>query len=267
MRPYLAIFRMRFVAGLQYRVAALAGLSTQYVWGFMLLLSFRAFYQADPAAFPMTFPQLSTYIWLQQGLLALFMFWGFEADILDAVRSGSIAYELARPVDLYSRWFAQTTATRLSRTVLRCLPVFLVAFLLPTPFGLRLPPNLLQFLLFVVSTALSLGVLVAFSMLIYISGFYTLSSQGLRTMAMVLVEILSGAVIPLPFFPDALQRALAWLPFASMQNLPLRLWSGQIPAAQAGLPMLLQLFWLAVLIAAGRRWMAAALRRVVVQGG
>lgn len=267
MRPYLAIFRMRFVAGLQYRVAALAGISTQYAWGFMLLLSFHSFYRADPAAFPMSFPQLSSYIWLQQGLLAMFMLWFYEADILDAIRSGSIAYELARPMDLYNRWFAQATATRLSRTLLRCVPVFLVAFLLPAPYGLRLPPNLQQFLLFLVSAALSLGVLVAFSMLIYLSCFYTLSSQGLRTLAVVLVDILSGAIIPLPFLPDALQRALAWLPFASMQNLPLRLWSGQIPAAEAGVPMLLQLVWLLLLVAGGRRWMASALRRVVVQGG
>ena len=46
---------MRFLMGLQYRAAAAAGVVTQFTWGFMELLVFRAFYQADASAFPMSF--------------------------------------------------------------------------------------------------------------------------------------------------------------------------------------------------------------------
>ena len=53
--------------------AALAGLATQFAWGFMELLAFSAFYRADPTAFPMSFEQTVSYIWLQQAFLALFM--------------------------------------------------------------------------------------------------------------------------------------------------------------------------------------------------
>ena len=55
MRAYAAVFRMKFTGGLQYRAAALAGLVTQFAWGFMELLAFSAFYRADPTAFPMRF--------------------------------------------------------------------------------------------------------------------------------------------------------------------------------------------------------------------
>ena len=55
MRKYLAFFRLRFSMGLQYRAAAVAGIVTQFFWGAMELLAFRAFYQADPGAFPMSF--------------------------------------------------------------------------------------------------------------------------------------------------------------------------------------------------------------------
>ena len=53
MKKYLSFFRMRFLMGLQYRAAAAAGVVTQFTWGFMELLVFRAFYQADASAFPM----------------------------------------------------------------------------------------------------------------------------------------------------------------------------------------------------------------------
>ena len=42
MRAYAAVFRMKFAGGLQYRAAALAGLATQFAWGFMELLAFSA---------------------------------------------------------------------------------------------------------------------------------------------------------------------------------------------------------------------------------
>ena len=43
MKKYLSFFRMRFHMGLQYRTAAIAGMTTQFVWGFMEILVFRAF--------------------------------------------------------------------------------------------------------------------------------------------------------------------------------------------------------------------------------
>ena len=72
-RVYGSFFRLRFINGLQYRAAAYAGVATQFAWGFMEILLFHAFYQTDPAAFPMEFSQLAAYVWLQQAFLALFM--------------------------------------------------------------------------------------------------------------------------------------------------------------------------------------------------
>ena len=267
MRAYAAVFRMKFTGGLQYRAAALAGLATQFAWGFMELLAFSAFYRADPAAFPMSFEQTVSYIWLQQAFLALFMLWFFEGDIFDAILSGSIAYELARPVDLYGRWYAQAAAGRLSRAALRCLPVLFVAFMLPGPMRMPGPAGPAQLLLFLLSMGLSLAVVVGFSMLIHISAFYTISPVGVRVMAAVTADILAGGTVPLPFFPPALRAVAELLPFAAMQNMPLRIYSGHIAGMEALRGMGLQFFWALALIGAGRVWMKRALRRVTVQGG
>ena len=48
MRKYLSFFRIRFSMGLQYRAAAAAGIVTQFVWGGMEVLVFRAFYPLQP---------------------------------------------------------------------------------------------------------------------------------------------------------------------------------------------------------------------------
>lgn len=267
MMTYLAFFRIRFANSLQYRAAALAGMATQFAWGFMEILAFAAFYRADPAAFPMEFSQTVTYIWMQQAFLALFMLWFFEMEIFNSITSGGIAYELARPVDLYGRWFCQTAANRLAKAALRCIPILIIALLVPEPFRMSLPQNVGHFLLFLVSAALSLGVVVSFSMLIYISTFYTLSPMGPRIISAVLGDFLAGAIIPLPFFPEPFRGIAEVLPFAAMQNMSLRIYSGNIAGPDALWGIGLQVFWLGMLVIFGRLLMKNALGKVVVQGG
>jgi len=267
MKAYRAVFRIRFSHSLQYRAAAAAGIVTQFAWGFMELLAFSAFYRTNPAAFPMTFQQTVNYIWIQQAFLALFMTWFYEYEIFDAITSGSIAYEMVRPLDLYGRWFSQSVGTRVAKWTLRCLPILLVAFLIPGPLRMTLPPDAGQFLLFLLSSGLALLVVVAFSMLIYISAFYTLSPAGVRLIAAVVVDFLAGATVPLPFFPPALRAVVELTPFAAMQNMPLRIYSGNIAGTDALLGIALQVFWLAVLVILGRLWIKQALQKVIVQGG
>ena len=48
LKKYISFFRLRCVTGLQYRAAALAGISTQFAWGFLIIFAYHAFYRSDP---------------------------------------------------------------------------------------------------------------------------------------------------------------------------------------------------------------------------
>ncbi|MCL2378449.1 MAG: ABC transporter permease [Defluviitaleaceae bacterium] len=266
-KPYRALFRIRFTNSLQYRAAAFAGLATQFSFGLMFILAFAAFYRSNPYSFPMTFQQTVTYIWLQQAFLALFFIWFYEYRIFESIESGSIAYEMVRPMDLYSRWFSMTAANRVARTLLRSAPLIAAALILPHPFRLVIPFDIARLGLFLISMALTLGVVLSFSMLVYISSFYTINSAGTRLMAAVASDFLAGGTIPIPFFPDTFRTIVELLPFGSMQNMPLLIFSGHIYGTAAFRGIGLQMFWVVALIIIGRFWMSRALKRVVAQGG
>jgi ABC-2 type transport system permease protein len=170
-------------------------------------------------------------------------------------------------MDLYGRWLCQISADRLSRAVLRCVPVLFVAFILPAPFRMSLPDSAAVAPLYLLSAALALGVVTAYSALIYITVFYTLSLRGVRSFIGALSDFLSGAIIPLPFFPSPIRELVELTPFAAMQNAPLRIYSGNLAGVEAARVMLLQVFWFAALLLAGRVAMKRALDKVVVQGG
>lgn len=264
---YVSFFRLRMTMGLQYRAAAAAGIVTQYAWGFLAILAYHAFYRSDPSAFPMTLEATVNYIWMQQAFLALFMMWVVDNDIFEAIRTGNIAYELCRPVDLYAMWFVKNASTRLSRALLRCAPILLVAVFLPEGYRLTMPQNTGSFLLFLLSLLFGALVAVAFTVLVYTLTFFTTSPQGLRLAVLSLSEFLCGFVVPLPFFPDTLRRICEALPFAAVGNVPLRVYSGDLAGGAAYTAIALQVFWFAVMVLLGRFLMQKALRRVVVQGG
>jgi ABC-2 type transport system permease protein len=164
-------------------------------------------------------------------------------------------------------WFVKSLANRASKAVLRCMPILLTALLLPKPYGLALPPDVKTAVLFLLSMILGFLVVVAFSMLIYIATFFTLSPLGIRVISLSLVEFMSGGIIPLPFLPGRIRGIMELLPFASMQNAPYRIYSANIAGAAAVSTLSLQLFWVIALTVLGHYLMSLALKHAVIQGG
>lgn len=267
MKKYLSFFRIRFTYGLTYRAAALAGIVTQFAWGALEILMFKAFYDYNSAAVPMEFSALTSYVWLQQALLSIYMVWFFEIELFDLIISGNVAYELCRPISIYDMWFVRNMATRLSKAVLRAFPILIIAVFLPEPYGLSLPKDTKAAFWFLLSLVLAFLVVIAFCMIVYTICFYTISALGVRLLAAALSEFLTGAVIPLPFFPEKLGKIVSYLPFAAMQNLPLRIYGGDIYGRELYKGILLQLFWCAALILLGKWMLNRALCKVTVQGG
>lgn len=266
-KKYFSFFRLQFNMSLQYRVAAVSGMLTQVLWGLMECLAFLAFHETSALAYPMEFSATISYIWLREGFLAAFATWYADEDIFDSIMNGGIAYELCRPVSIYNMWFSKASAGRIVSAGLRCGPLLLVAFLMPEPLRLSLPVSLFHFLLFLVTLILGFGVTVAFCMFTYILAFFTISPQGLRVLFTSMVDFLSGAIIPIPFMPDSVRRIVELLPFASMFNIPLRIYSGDLAGAQMYRGIGMQCFWLALLFVTGKMLCKAAEHKIVVQGG
>lgn len=273
-RPYLSVWKLRFLLGMQYRTAAAAGVATQLFFGFIFIMVYVAFYaqaqsqgQGASAAGDFSLQQLVSYVWLQQIFLTFIMLWYRDNEIFQLITSGNIAYELCRPCGIYAFWYAKLLGQRLSAAVLRCLPILLVVFFLPEPYRLRLPPSPAAFLCFLLALLLGLLIVVGVSMLIYISVFWTMSPIGSTLMISVSGEFFAGMILPVPLMPKWLQNVSNVLPFRWAADFPFRVYSGQIPVSQALAEMPAQLLWIAALVGFGAWWLRRALRNLVVQGG
>ena len=137
MSAYAALFGARVRMLLQYRAAAFAGVITQLAFGLIRIMILEAFYLHSTGTHPMTRGEVVDYIWLSQATLMLLPIW-IDGEIRGMVRSGTVVYELTRPVDLYTFWYARALASRLAPVMLRAVPLLLLAGLI---FNLR-PPRL-----------------------------------------------------------------------------------------------------------------------------
>ena len=71
MKSYLTYFKLKFISGLQYRAAAIAGICTQFFFGFVYIMVYIAFFESGNPNTPMTLSQTITYLWLNQAFFAL----------------------------------------------------------------------------------------------------------------------------------------------------------------------------------------------------
>jgi ABC-2 type transport system permease protein len=215
----------------------------------------------------MEWSQLVSYLWLQQSLLLLFTLWRQDNELLAAIINGNVSYELCRPYNLFTFWYVRLLAMRLSSVALRCLPILIVAFLLPAPYNLSLPASLPAAVLFLLSITIAFLLVCALSMFIYILTFLTMSQAGPKLIIGVAAEFLQGSVIPIPFMPVWMQTVLNFLPFRYTTDLPLRIYSGSISGSDAWFQIGIEILWTVVLVMLGAWAFQRMKRRIVVQGG
>ena len=267
MKPYFSLLRVRFLNGLQYRVAAFGGLVTQFFWGLMLIFIYAAFFGDAAYSNGFSFNELVTYVWLQQAFLMFIFLFDWDSELFEMITTGGISYELCRPVNLYQIWYVKLFSKRLAGGLLRFSPTLIFGFLMPYPFNLSLPQSLLSLLLFIITLFLGLTLLVSISMMIYISVFKTMHPAGSMMIFGIVGEFFAGMTIPIPLMPLWLQDITRLLPFRWTADLPLRVYSGHIGTQEALVGIVVQILWIAVLITAGVLIMKRVTRLSIVQGG
>jgi viologen exporter family transport system permease protein len=93
------------------------------------------------------------------------------------------------------------------------------------------------------------------------------SILGLLRAKYFLLELFSGLLIPISFFPHVFQTALAFMPFQYISYIPVLLYLGKISGMAIIKALAIQLFWVAAMIALGHGLWRWSSRRITIQGG
>lgn len=109
-----------------------------------------------------------------------------------------------------------------------------------------------SFFWFIISIVLAFLMNFYLNYIIGMSAFWFVQSEGIRSVYALLQNIFSGSLIPLVFFPDALQKLLFFLPFQYISYVPTMVFTGKYTLGNISLsiPQIVGIQAIAVLVTA-----------------
>lgn len=263
---YLAFVRNAFLNMLAYRLRYFTGIITYLLFVSVHYFIWQAVYQSHPVGFEIngfSLPEMVSYIalgWISRSLY----FSSIDTQIDELVRSGQISIYLLRPVHFHTMMLSQAAGESLFRLFFFTLPISLVIF---SVFPVSPPESFSALLYFLLATALSFLVLAELNFLTGMAAFWFKSIQGIVRAKYFLVQLLSGLLLPLSFFPEALRKGLEYLPFQAIAYVPLQLYLGKADGMDAMFLLSQQLLWVALLGLFSLLTWRAAVRVLTLQGG
>lgn len=263
MRRLLHITRFAFKANLAYRFTGLFTLLTNLFYVVVMYFLWRSIYQEKTVIRGMTFDQAFVYMTFAGSVVVLFTTYS-EWIMSDHIVQGTITVDMLRPLDYQMQRLFQSMGFLLFNLLLITAPtavVIVLFFRADMVTGINL-------LFFPVSLLLAYLISFAFDYVVGVTAFYTESIWGIVKVKEVLILLLSGALIPLRFFPEGIQNALRFLPFQAIYNLPLTILTDPVkPLAVYGRMLGVQAFWAVGLLLAGRLYFRQASKVLTVAGG
>ena len=261
---YLAFATKSFQKRMQYRVANLAGLTTNFFFLLVQIFVYTAFYAARIGPQPLSLDEIITYFVLCQVFFMLMPFWGTRSEVTSAIKDGSVALQLAKPVDFQAYWLAAECGRAYYYLFMRGLPTFLISLLF---FKVAIPHQPTVLMAFAVSMTLSIFMSAAITITIFSSAFWTLDTTGISGISHSLITLFSGMLVPIALWPEWLAHVARWLPFEGLIDVPCSIYLGKITGIEVWIAIGKQMVWSLFFIGLGRLLLTRGFSRLVIQGG
>lgn len=260
---YIDFIRMRFLTMLAYRVNYYSGIAIYAINIGSAYFIWKAVYGDNTVLGGMTSGQMTTYIaisWMARA----FYFNNLDQEISREIRDGSVAIQMIRPYQYLAVKMMQGLGEGLFRLLLFSIPGMVIVSLL---FPIRLPLDPLTWVAFSIMILFSFFINSQINILTGLSAFFLENNEGLMRMKRVAIDLFSGLVIPLSFFPGWAVQTLELLPFQAITYLPGSVFTGNIVGTAIVQAIGVQIFWfIALLLPLNVVWRRAR-KRLFVQGG
>ena len=265
LKKHLTLTRAGIIESLQFRLGTLVIIAGNLLYLIVVYFLWKAIYASAGTDIVngMTFSDTLIYLVLATALfnfMEMYLVW----EIGRSIQSGKIALDLLKPMEYRKYLFWSYSGSFVTQFFFTFLPTFIVVAIV-THGTIHLGLNLL---FFVVSVIMAVSINYSIDFLVGTICLYTESIWGINIMKQVIVMLLSGATIPIAFFPEPLKTIVYYLPFQSIYNAPLTMLLDGASQPQTVLTTLgVQLFWCIAMTILSKLFWKVSLRQITVNGG
>ncbi len=266
-RKLFALTRAGIMESLHYRLGTFVTLFANLIYLVLVYYLWKAIYASSgvDVVNGMTFTDTMIYLILATSLfnfLEMFVVW----DMSRSIQSGKIILDLLKPLKFRTYTFWSYSGSHVVSFIMTFIPTFIVVMII-TKGAIPMGINLVYFL---IATVFALIVNFNIEMIVATICLYTESTWGINIVKETIVLLLSGASIPLAFFPEKLRHVVEFMPFRAVYDIPLTilLEKNGSDTLQVLLPMFgFQLLWIVILTAAGTLFWNFSVKKITVNGG
>ncbi len=266
-RKYLSLTRVGMMDELHFRLGTFVTIIGNLIYLVLIYYLWKSIYASSgtDCVNGMTFNDTLIYLVLATALfnfLEMYIVWDMSRDI----QAGTIVLKLLKPISFRSYSFWSYFGHNVIAFFLTFVPTFAIVAAL-THGAIVLGVNLLFFLL---AAGMALVINFSVDMLVATICLYTESTWGINMVKECVVLLLSGATIPLAFFPDALKKVISFMPFRCIYDTPLNILlqkEGYTLSTGLGWQLGLQFAWCIILWIAGKLFWKISLRKITINGG
>jgi ABC-2 type transport system permease protein len=261
--PYAEFSRVGFVNILAFRLRYFTGIITYFLNVTVYFFIWSAVFRSAQSIAGYTLPQMLTYV--SVGWIIRSFYWNtIDQEMAYEVIEGKIAMDLIKPVSVQWMWICRAMGESAFRLGLLTLPTAIVVALV---FPVQGPASRENLALFVIGVIGSFFLMGAINFMIGTCAIPLKSILALIRAKYWLVELLSGLLVPISFFPDKLQKVMAVLPFEHIAYTPLQIYLGKLDRAHALEALGTQWLWVVGLLVLAHIWWNRASRKITIHGG
>lgn len=265
MKRYASLIRAGVLDSLQFRLSLVVTTIGNLLYLLLVYYLWKAIFQSAKTTIinGMTFTDTMIYLVFASslfGFMEMWIVWNMGTDI----QTGAIVKDLLKPIG-YLEWnFFSGLGEVVVRFLTTFLPTTIVVYIISKG-AIHLGVNILFFF---VSIGMSLLINYYINFMVGTICMYTDTIWGINIMKEVLVGLLSGATIPLAFFPQSLRSIVMLLPFQAICNAPLELLLHGDYSMKMCMSILgFQLFWVVVLRILSLGFFNLSVKQITVNGG
>lgn len=263
MGKYIEMIRIRFLMMLAYRTNYYTGILIYAINIAAYYFLWSAIYGGKPTMQGMSMEQMTTYVaisWMARA----FYFNNIDREIAMEIKEGRVATELIRPYSYLGMKTMQGLGEGIFRLLFLSLPgILLVALFLP----LRFPTDVHTWMFFTVSIVFSFIINSELNLLAGIITFFTLNNEGLLRAKRFMIDLFSGLILPISFYPDWAQEVMKYFPFQGISYIPSMIVTESFQGQAIIDGLLFQLVWCVLLLIPIQLLWRAAKKQLVIQGG
>jgi len=266
MAPYLEFTRVGFVNILAFRLRYFTGIFTYLINVTVYYFIWTAVY--GPAGGGQQIAgydlgQMITYVAV--GWIMRSFYWNtIDQEMAYEVLEGKIAMALIKPISVQGMWLARAMGESVFRLGMLTAPTAVAITLI---FPVRGPASWTNAALFLVGVVGSFFLMGAINFMIGTTAIRLKSILALIRAKYWLIELLSGVLIPISFFPDRARAIMSWLPFQHIAFTPLELYLGKLGPQEAAVALATQWGWVVALVWLGHLWWRRSARKITIHGG